>query len=177
MSQFNFKSAGRKFDAREVQNNDNALRKQGIGIQTPLRYDIESSQGLFNMHFDSLSQVKDNLRNLVKTNRGERTNRMDYGCNLAAYTFDYSNVGNFEKQISNEISSQIEKFMSFIQVQQINFLNYFEKVNDKSNQKLNSKGLAAIAVRISYNVPKIGAVNQILEVVIFTGGWIICQKT
>ncbi len=173
MSQFNFKSAGKKFNSREVQNDDLTLRKQGIGIKTPLAFDTESSTGLFDMHFDALEQVKDNLRNLVRTNRGERLNRVDYGCNLEAYTFDYADVGNFEKQITLEITSQVQKFMPFVIINQVNFLDYFKKETENTadpNRAIKPSGLAAIAVRINYNVPKIGANNQILEVVIFIGG-------
>lgn len=172
MAQFNFKSAGQKFNSRAVQNNDITLRKQGIGVKTPLAHDTESSTGIFDMHFDALDQVKDNMRNLILTNRGERINRIDYGCNLSSYNFDYADVGNFEKQIVNEISSQLQKFMPFVQVTQINFLDYFAKdpeanVNQKSRE---SRGLSAILIRVGYDVPKIGATNQILEVVIFSGG-------
>ena len=63
--------------------------------------------------------------------------------------------------------------MPFIIVTQVNFLDYFEKQNNnisKNSSVIKPKGLAAIAVRINYNVPKIGASNQVLEVVIFTGG-------
>tara|TARA_B100001173_G_C15882165_1_gene501934 strand:- start:285 stop:806 length:522 start_codon:yes stop_codon:yes gene_type:complete len=173
MSQFNFKSTGKKFNSREVQNDDITLRKQGIGIKTPLAFDTESSNGLFNMHFDSLEQVKDNLRNLVRTNRGERLNRMDYGCNLEAYTFDYADAGNFEKQITLEISSQVEKFMPFVIISQVSFLDYFKKETENTasdSRTIKPTGMAAIVVRIHYSVPKVGAQNQILEVVIFIGG-------
>lgn len=170
MANFSFKSSGIKFDDRRVQNDEITLNEVPIGIKTPLSFDSKSQSGLFDMHFDSLSQVKDNLKNLVMTERGERLGRGDYGCNLLAFTFDYSMVGEFEKNISNEINSQVQKFLPFVQIKNISFLNYFSKNKNINNELSDSGGLSAILIGISYDVPKIGAVNQILETVLFVGG-------
>jgi len=171
MTSFSFKSSGTKFNSRKVQNNDLTLKKVPVGIKTPLSFDSKSSTGLFDFNFDSLNQVKDNLKNLVKTNRGERLGRAEFGCNLAALTFDYSRVGDFEQQIGRDINEQVEKFMPYVQINAINFLDYFSK-NDYQIQKrsTNSLGLYPVLIGINYDVPRIGAQKQILEVLIFVGG-------
>ena len=171
MTSFSFKSSGTKFDSRKVQNDDITLKKVPVGIKTPLNFDTKSATGLFDFHFDSLGQVKDNLRNLVKTNRGERLGRADYGCNLYSIAFDYSKVQDFEQQVSREVNDQVEKFLPFVQVNTINFLDYFSKNNNQLQKKsTNSLGLYPVLIGINYDVPRIGAQNQILEVLIFVGG-------
>ena len=172
MTSFSFKSSGTKFDSRKVQNNDITLQKKPIGIKTPLSFDSNSNTGLFDFHYDSLEQVKDNLKNLVKTNRGERLGRAGYGCNLSSFTFDYARVGDFEKIISGEITRQVEKFLPFVQIDSIRFLDYFSKRNNNLIEKRagNPLGIYPVLIGISYNVPKIGATNQVLEVLIFVGG-------
>ena len=65
MTSFSFKSSGTKFDSRKVQNNDITLKKKPVGIKTPLSFDSNLNTGLFEFNYDSLEQVKDNLRNLV----------------------------------------------------------------------------------------------------------------
>lgn len=171
MSSFSFKSSGTKFDSRKIQNKDLNLRKKPVGIKTPLSFDSESINGLFEFNYDGLTQVKDNLKNLIKTNRGERLGRLDYGCNLAGFLFDYARVKEFEKIISSEINEQVQKFLPFIQIKTINFLDYFSRKNNKmTNKTVNSLGLYPVLLGIGYDVPRLGAENQILEVLIFVGG-------
>ena len=171
MTSFSFKSSGTKFNSRKVQNNDITLKKVAVGIKTPLSFDTNSSTGLFDFHFDSLGQVKDNLRNLIKTNRGERLGRSDYGCSLGTVTFDFARIEDFESQIDREIRTQVETFLPFVQINTIKFLDYFSRNEEQSqNKSANSFGLYPVLIGIAYDVPRIAAQNQILEVLIFVGG-------
>lgn len=171
MASFSFKSAGIKFDDRKVQNNEITLKKTAIGIKTPLMFSSEATTGLFELHYDALEQVKDNLRNLVKTNRGERLGRENYGCNLNSILFDYARIGEFENQLSKEINQQVELFLPFVQVKSITFLDYFSKnTSNVSSKSVNSIGIYPVLISITYDVPKIGASNQILQIVLNVGG-------
>ena len=40
------------------------------------------SASVFKMHFNSIDQVHDNLRNLILTNNGDRLGRYNFGANL-----------------------------------------------------------------------------------------------
>ena len=89
-----------------------------IGIKTPLeRGNLLHGETLFKMHFDILSQVKDNLKNLIMTQQGERLGFPDYGTNLRTI---YSNNTYSQDQIatfaSNNIKKTVNKYMPNIEL-------------------------------------------------------------
>ena len=51
-----------------------------VGIKTPL--ELGNGTNIYKMHYSLQEQIKDNLRNLVLTNNGERLGRPDFGANL-----------------------------------------------------------------------------------------------
>ena len=69
MTSFNFKSSGNKLGDREIQPKI-TKKDRDIGIKTPLT-NYQGRQ-LFDMHTDPVAQIKDNLKNLILTNAGER---------------------------------------------------------------------------------------------------------
>ena len=61
-------------------------RNPPIGIKTPVQF--ADSDGLFAMHTDVLKNIKDNFKNLLLTNHGERLGLYDFGANLRPLVFD-----------------------------------------------------------------------------------------
>ena len=76
---FNFKSAG------NLPAIDSQLRRTEdppkLSIKTPLELGMGAS-GLFEMHTNVGDAIRDNLRNLLLTNHGERLIHTDLGANL-----------------------------------------------------------------------------------------------
>jgi len=86
---FEFKSSGinsleRKISKEKV----DSIIMNPIGIKTPLRLSEKDNDSLFEMHRNIEDVVRDNLRNLLLTNKGERLGRHDFGTSLRSLTFD-----------------------------------------------------------------------------------------
>ena len=159
-SQFNFKSSGFKTTNRKFTQKKTVARP--VGIKTPL----EEGDDIFKMHKNPTSQVADNLRNLILTNKGERLGRYNFGANLKAIVFEYSNSPNFNQIITDVIISEVQKYIPSIQI-----LDIDPVVVDRSEKNDNNKiGLALVRVRINYIIPSLKTPNLGLEVDILAGG-------
>lgn len=66
-------------------------------------------------HISIVDSIKQNLKNLLFTVKGERTEDDKYGVGLRTYLFENINTSTLE-QIKNEISGQIRKYMPEIKV-------------------------------------------------------------
>ena len=166
MSSFNFKSSGFKITDRVINNTEEELKEQPLGIKTPL--EIGASRQLFNMHINPAAQLKDNLKNLILTEKGERLGMPEYGCGLRQYLFDLTALPDYETVIITAVNDQIQKYMPFLLVKNIEILDY-AKSQDDSNLK-SRNGMAAILLRIVYDIQKISIQNQKIEIVVFSGG-------
>lgn len=169
MSTFKFKSSGFKYDDRMIIPDTEVLpRMIPIGIKTPLEFSKTSNNQLFQMNHNPIDQIKDNLRNLILTEKGERLGRPDFGCGLKNYVFELTAIEDYELTIINIIKKQVEKFIPFVLITNIEILDYYDNSVDQFN--LNKSRLAALLLRISFDVQKIQINNQRMEVVIFSGG-------
>ncbi len=103
-----------------------------IGIKTPLEKGTLDSESLFKMHFNIVDQIKDNLKNLIMTQKGERLGFPDYGTRLRAI---YSNTSITEDQMAEyaslEIKNAVESFMP-----NISLLEFYSNDVDKNNFSL-----------------------------------------
>ncbi len=159
-SQFKFKSSGFRRDDRRFVPKKTVERP--IGIKTPL----EEGDDLIKMHTSPVRQLADNFRNLVMTNNGERLGMFDYGANLNALLFEYSNNPDFENLVGQAIIESTNKFIPSINISGISVLPI--DVNEKND--LNRIGLAKVKIRIDYTIPKFKSRNLALEVDLTVGG-------
>ena len=167
MASFNFKSSGFKITDRVINNTEEALKEQPLGIKTPLEMGTSSRQ-LFNMHSNPAAQLKDNLKNLILTEKGERLGMPEYGCGLRQYLFDLTSLPDYETVIITAVNDQIQKYMPFLLVKNIEILDYAKSQDESSLKSRN--GMAAILLRIVYDIQKISIQNQKIEIVVFSGG-------
>ena len=130
-----------------------------IGLKTPLQFSRDNS-GLFQMHHTLLHQIKDNLRNLVLTNHGERLGFYDFGADLKNLTFELG-AEDADAEAIRRIGVAVAKYMPFID------LKTFEP---SSVSNPDTPGMARVNIKITYDVPRIGASNQGLDVVLYYGG-------
>jgi len=159
-SQFNFKSSGVRTDNRQFTTKKTHLRP--IGIKTPL----ESDEGLFKTHTNPVAQIADNFRNLIMTNNGERLGRYNFGANLKAVVFEYSNSPKLESVIIEAIIDVTQKYIPLIEITNVNILEL--DINEKND--LNEFGVANLKLMVEYRVPKFRSAMLGLEVDLKFGG-------
>lgn len=154
---YDFKSVGQLQQAYD-DNIDDLARSNPIGIRTPISF-AKSGNDMFSMSFDMASQIRDNLRNLLSTNSGERLMMADLGANLSELAFEMTSEDT-DAEAARRIAAAVEKFMPYIE------LDSFEPSVDKSNDD----NVIQSKIRITYSVPNLGLDNQAVEVIIFTAG-------
>ena len=117
--------------------------KSGINFKTPFK---KSTRGGFEMNEVTVDAVADDIKNLLKTNFGERLIHYDMGANLRGLIFE--NKGEDLKQkVSDSIISAVERWLPFVTLSKI---DVFDSV---SNQSL---GDNEILVQLSFFVVSSG---------------------
>ena len=123
-----------------------------IGITTPISF-APISTSMFAMSTDIGTQIKDNLRNLLSTDHGERLMLGDFGANLKELAYDVSSEDVIPEVLAR-ISTAVSKYMPFVE------LNTMEPRIEKSPD---GEVLLSI-IRLTYDVPSAAVSNQVVEV-------------
>jgi len=131
-----------------------------IGIKTPMELSRAGPSGPFKMHDNLGNQIKDNFRNMLATNHGDRVMLYDFGANLQELCFELGSEEGDVRAINN-IRQTTEKYMPYIT------LNTFEPIRSSNDS---SSGLAVVGVRVIYSVPTAGLQDQGIEVIIYASG-------
>lgn len=99
---------------------------KGYSVSLPFIYNKED--GPFALNKNIADVVKQNLRMLILTEKGERIMLPDFGVGLNSFIFE-----NFNEtttiQIQSEIKSQVNKYMPFVSVASIDTLEDPENLN------------------------------------------------
>ncbi len=155
MAKISFKDVGVRADVAR----SNVLRRINsdipIGIKTPL--ELVGGQTLFAVHTDIGEQIRDNLRNLLLTNHGERLVFSNFGANLRPLLTEFSNKEDFDSEAMVRINTAITTFMPFITP-----LAFESTPNFKDNQFTGKIQLVVV-----YAVPALQIAEDILEVDLF----------
>jgi|TARA_R110001592_G_scaffold339277_2_gene626916 phage baseplate assembly protein W len=171
---FSFKSSGKLVTARELTENIVVINPP-IGIKTPLEFGKgRNGEGMYRMHFDAAAQIKDNFRNLILTNFGERLGNAGLGANLKSLLYDASSLESIESEIIRRITITANKYIAAIEITNIEVRSLGLDTNSKNIQETNiyndyqhagnSSGLFGIVVFVKYNIPRLQASNQAIEV-------------
>lgn len=161
---FKFKSVGK--DSSEHLAKQSDIDKQTLpplSIKTPLELAINENDSLFVAHREIEDTIQDNLRNLLLTNKGERLGRPDLGCSLRNVTFELLNSDDFESIVMNEIQSNVEKYLPFIELKGFNS-NNFNYQNDSDTST------AQLQIDIYYDVPTLKIHDKKLSINVLIGG-------
>lgn len=174
---FSFKSAGTLVTSSEL--SKPTIVAQPIGIKTPLEFTLgRNNEDFYKMHFKPEDQIKDNFRNLILTNFGERIGRANLGANLKDLLYDITDIESLEAEAVRRITITTGEYIPVIQIKDINirFLGLDSKIKN-NNQNLsnstvagNSKGLTSMLIFVKYAIPRIGSDNQAIEVLLSIGG-------
>lgn len=110
---------------------------KGYSVALPFTYNKED--GPYALNKSMMDVVKQNLKTLVLTDRGERIMIPDFGVGLKKFLFENFSQTT-EMQIKSEVSSQVRKYMPFVSIESINVLEDTTNLNN-------------LIVQINFSVP------------------------
>jgi phage baseplate assembly protein W len=161
-SKFKFKSSGLKKGRKETKRE--VAKRTDVGVVTPLSN--RSGKGMFDMHTDAGSQLKDNMKNLIMTNHGERLGLAEYGANLYPVLFDLTATENLKQEVSKRILLAVERWMPAIAVDDIQVLEM-----DRTEKTLiNKKSMTKIKLRVIFSLPAMGLSRLAVDIALVPGG-------
>ena len=154
---YDFKGVGQT--TKQVQENK-VLPQAGlpIGILTPVR-PAKTAGTLFEMSTSLADQIKDNFKNMISTNHGERLMLGDFGANLKPLAYELGTDA-ADSQAISRITATTQKYMPFIT------LETFESIREKSPEG----NLSRVGVRVVYSVPTLGIEKTVIEALIHSAG-------
>jgi len=154
---YSFKSVG-QLQNDFIQQSLDTLKTIPIGLKTPLTLS-NSSGNLFDMTYNVADQIRDNLKNLILTNSGERLMLSDFGANLRPLATEFSNEDIVTEAI-RRIQKTTSKYMPYVE------LDTFE------NSILPTKNgnTIGVSIKVGYSVPSAGIINQLVEAIIYVVG-------
>ena len=83
-----------------------------LGITLPIK---RGKTGFFEQAFDSLTQVKSNLINLILTRKGERVFQPSFGSDLHSLVFTQMDE-EYEQNVKRAVQSSVNKWMPFLNI-------------------------------------------------------------
>jgi phage baseplate assembly protein W len=148
---YDFSSVGESFE-------DSAKYAQSIitdfplSIATPIRFS-KANDGLFEMHFDLADQIRDNFKNMLATNHGERLLLSDFGANLRKLAYELGNE-NADAMAIRQISQTTQKYMPYISLETFESSRFALDENDMYEY---------VKIRVVYSIPTLRLNNQIID--------------
>lgn len=149
---YSFKSVGEDLAAKKQRETSIASAAPPIGIKTPIELGDEGD-GLFKMHRNLADQVKDNLRNLIMTNHGERLNFYDFGANLMPLLSELASEDG-DMEAMRRIQSAVSKYMPFVSLE-----NFAASAVPTENESQ-----ARIRILVTYSVARANIASDTLSV-------------
>ena len=95
---------------------ENDYKILGIGINK-----TSDSNGIFSVNYTTLTQAKDNLKNLILTHKGERTMNPEFGCDIWKLLFEPFIEEEIDKQIENTIVDAVSIWLPYLNIDTIVF--------------------------------------------------------
>ena len=107
---------------------ENDFKVLGIGINR-----TSDSNGIFPVNYTTLTQAKDNLKNLILTKKGERLMQPDFGCDVWKVLFEQLDGTLIETSIETSILDAVSIWLPYLNIDTIVF-DYDE--NDIDNNRI-----------------------------------------
>ncbi len=154
---FKFKNTGQDLNEIRKRLAKDAIQENQdlfpLSPKTPLRKGIKNGETLFEMNFDLLDQISDNLRNLIMTQKGERIGRGNFGTNLYRI-YSNTNIENPDELAIQEISETVSTFMPQVSLEDFTS----EKINNGPDD------FVIYNINIYYSVPAISSEKRSISV-------------
>jgi phage baseplate assembly protein W len=107
---------------------ENDYKVLGIGINKS-----SDSNGIFAVNYTTLTQAKDNLKNLILTRKGERLMQPEFGCDVWRVLFEQMDGRTIENSIETSILDAVSIWLPYLNIDTIVF-DYDE--NDIDNNRI-----------------------------------------
>jgi phage baseplate assembly protein W len=107
---------------------ENDFKVLGIGINKS-----SNSNGIFAVNYTTLTQAKDNLKNLILTRKGERLMQPEFGCDVWKVLFEQMDGNTIETSIESSILDAVSIWLPYLNIDTIVF-DYDE--NDIDNNRI-----------------------------------------
>ena len=119
------------------------------GFSTVIPLQTSKEDGFYALTKTLAENTKQNFKNLLLTAPGERVMIPDFGVGLKHYLFDIpaQPIADIETEIFSKITEQIDAYMPFIK---INNIEFFEENPNVSGDE------QTLAIKILYEIPQIG---------------------
>ena len=95
---------------------ENDYKVLGIGINKS-----SNSNGIFSTNYTTLTQAKDNLKNLILTKKGERLMNPEFGCDVWLVLFEQMDGDTIESKIETSIVDAVDTWLPYISLTSIVF--------------------------------------------------------
>ena len=95
---------------------ENDYKILGIGINKS-----SNSNGVFSTNYTTLTQAKDNLKNLILTKKGERLMNPDFGCDVWLVLFEQMDGATIESRIETAIVDAVDTWLPYLSLTSIVF--------------------------------------------------------
>lgn len=149
----NFKSVGERDDATAL--NRNQSNQIPIAIKMPMS-DGVGSDGLWEMTKDVKSTIRQNIKNLILTNWGERFSSYTYGANLSELSLEY--YGNsFDEEVAVRIKTATTNWMPFVTLEDLQVFPIIKSEGEVSR----------VRIKVFYSVPSANIGRDGVEVTFF----------
>ena len=122
---------------------------QGISVSLPLVYGTQDGPYILNKEIGQV--VKQNFKNLLLTNPGERVMIPQFGVGLHGMLFEPLNSVTFDL-INSRIHEQVKKYMSFLNLESVEYATYENNADIPLNQ---------VNVIIRYNLGDISSSDKL----------------
>ena len=108
---------------------ENDYKILGIGINKS-----SDRGGIFAVNYTTLTQAKDNLKNLILTRKGERIMNPTFGCDIYNVLFEQLDGQLIENKIESTILDAVSNWLPYLNIDEIIF-DYDD--NDIDNNRIN----------------------------------------
>jgi hypothetical protein len=95
---------------------ENDYKILGIGINKN-----SDSNGIFSVNYTTLTQAKDNLKNLILTRKGERVMNPEFGCDIWKLLFEPVIEDNIDSRIETTILDAVSTWLPYLNIDEIIF--------------------------------------------------------
>lgn len=99
---------------------------QVLGITFPLQLE---NNGYFGTNKNLIRQIKSNLKNLIRTKKGERVHQPNFGCDIHRYLFE-QNTPVTVQDIYEAVASDVAVWMPFLEITDVKMENTTEDVEN-----------------------------------------------
>ena len=132
---------------------------QNYNLKTPLEFS-GGTTGLFTVNTTPSTAIRDNLKNLLLTNWGERVCQYYFGANIRPLTSELGQP-DFDAEAISRIRRTVAKYMPYITLTTFSV---------ERQPELTTAGLAAVKIKVSYSVPRLQIISEAVSLVLYATG-------